>query len=98
MEGCFLLTRRLRQVKGGEAFLWSSGVLFLLKKIVFCAAHGQNLGLTLNRFVAQSQGVDPKQKEATFVANSQQAAKAIQQMMVVLKGCFLFFALVSGLF
>ena len=64
---------------------------FFLSLLFFCfAAHGQNIGLTLNRFVAQSQGgVDPKQKEATFVTNSQQAAKSIQQMMVVLKGCVL---------
>ena len=43
--------------------------------------------MTLNRFVghAASSNVDPKQKEATFVAQSQSSAKAVQQVMVLLK-------------
>jgi hypothetical protein len=85
------------KVKNGEFFFFFFFALFCSD--CFCAAHGQNIGLTLNRFVAQSQGgADPKQKEAAFVTNSQQAAKSIQQMMVVLKGSSPFFSVCLPVF
>jgi hypothetical protein len=55
-------------------------------------AHGQNIGLTLNRFAPVSPGTTnsgdvKKQKEALFVQHSQTAAKSVQALMVQLKVC-----------